>query len=260
MTGTVGQVAQRGWPQLAERFRRHSKLTAAVTLIVGAIPALYIGWFVARWGVEVPSMDDWEMAPLIAKAHTGELTFADLFEQQEEARTVVPKLIFVASAMGGHWDVRDQMMLSVLICAATAVGIYILLRRSGLSVVPTAICFWAAALLIFTPAQFELWLFASGFPSYMPVLCVLGALLALETRWPLGVRFAIAAGLSLISTFTLAHGLLAWGLTLPVFLAGHRIRRSKGWLLAWSAAAAASAAAYFYGYRKPAHLPDFAPV
>ncbi len=233
---------------------------AALTLIVGAIPALYMGWFVARHGVEVPSMDDWEMAPLIARAQTGELTWKDLFEQQEEARTFFPKLIFILSGIDGHWDVRDEMMFSICICAVTAVALFVLLRRSGLGLPGTALCFWVSTLLIFAPAQFELWLFASGFPSYMPVLCIIGALLAFETRWSLGVKFATAAVLSTISTFTLAHGMLAWGLTFPVFLAGHRPRRWLQWLIGWSALAACAAALYFQGYRKPAHLPDFAPA
>ena len=254
------QTQPAGGAASGTKLRLSRSIAAAVTLLIGAIPALYIGWFVARYAVEVPAMDDWEMAPLIVKAHTGQLTFADLFSQQEEARTIVPKLIFILSAAGGHWDVRDQMMLSVAICVATAIAIYILLRRARLGMIATAVCFWASALLIFSPAQFELWLFASGFPSYLPVLCILAALLVLETRWRLGVKFAIAALLATISTFTLAHGLLAWGLTFPVFLASHRVTRWKHWLAGWCVMAAACAGTYFYGYSKPAHLPDFAPA
>ena len=253
-------MRERWWDRIAAAPRRHPKLAAAVTLMVGALPAVYIGWLIARWGVEIPLMDDWEMAPLIAKAHTGELTFNDLFEQQEEARTFFPKLIFILSGIDGHWDVRHEMMLSVAICAATAFGIYLLLRRSGAGIVTTALCFWASSLLIFSPAQFELWLFASGFPSFMPVLCIVGALLAFQTGWSTGMKFATAAVLAVISTFTLAHGLLAWGLTFPVFLASNRVRRWQWWLGAWTSLALLAAAAYFYGYRKPAHLPDFGPA
>ncbi len=254
------EALQRSWHRVSERLRTHRRFATAVTLIVGALPALYMGWFVARYGVEVPLMDDWEMAPLIAKAHTGELAWKDLFEQQEEARTVFPKLIFILSGIDGHWDVRDEMMFSVAICAVTSAGIFLLLRRSGLGIVATALCFWASTLLIFSPAQFELWLFASGFPSFMPVLCIVGALLAFEMRWSLGAKFGIAALLSTISTFTLAHGMLAWGLTFPVFLAGHRPAAWKRWAAGWCAMAAAAATLYLYGYRKPAHLPDFGPA
>lgn len=235
-------------------------ITAALTLLVGALPALWLAGTVARYGVEIPALDDWEMAPLIAKAHTGELTLADLFAQQEEARTFVPKLVFVLSALDGHWDVRDQMWLSVALCIFTAGGIYILLRRSGLGVIATALCFWSAVLLIFSPAQFELWLLASGFPSFVPVLCIVGALLVLETRWSIGVKFAGCAALCAVSTFTLAHGLLAWGLTFPVYLVSRREPLVKRWTIAWLGTSAAFVALYFVGYKKPAHLPEFAPA
>src|SRR5437763_7414561 len=110
------------------------------------------------------------MAPLIVNAHTGHLKWADIFAQQQEGRTVLPKLIFILSAADGHWDVRDQMMLSVVCCWLTAAGIFILLLRSGLRVGAVAICFWLAVLAIFSLAQFELWIFASGFPSFFPAL------------------------------------------------------------------------------------------
>lgn len=92
------------------------------------------------------------MAPLIVEAHTGHFNWAHVFEQQQEARTVLPKLIFILSAASGHWDVRDQMMLSVVCCWLTAAGIFILLRRSSLGPGAIAICFWLAVLTIFTLA------------------------------------------------------------------------------------------------------------
>ena len=257
-SGGGGQALRAAGHPAGGRCERHSAIAIAVTLIVGALPALYIGWFVARYGVEVPSMDDWEMATIIAKTHAGELTFHDLFKQQEEARMIFPALLFILSGLDRHWDVRDEMMLSVVICAVTTLGVYLLLRRSGLGVVATALCFWVSSFLIFSPAQFELWLFASGLPSFIPVACIIGALLACETRWSGVAKFASCALLATVSTFTLAHGMLAWGLTFPVFLAGHRPPRWKGWLAVWCALAAAAAAAYFYEYRKPPHLPDFA--
>ena len=125
---------------------------------------------VRQYSVEVPTLDDWEMAPLIVKAHSGELTFADLYAQQDEARTFLPKLIFILSAAGGHWDVRDMMLSSVIASWLTAAGVFFLLRRSGLNLAAIAICFWLMVLCLFSPAQFELWIFASGFPSYLPAL------------------------------------------------------------------------------------------
>src|SRR5687767_10154457 len=96
------------------------------------VPMVHMTCLVRQYSVEVPSRDDWEMAPLIVKAHSGELTFADLYAQQEEARYLLPKLIFILSAAGGHWDVRDLVLISIMASWLTAAGVFILLYRSGL--------------------------------------------------------------------------------------------------------------------------------
>lgn len=236
------------------------KTALVVIWIVALIPMVHLTYLVRHYGVEVPTLDDWEMAPLIVKAHTGQLKFADLFEQQEEARTVLPKLIFVLSAAGGHWDVRDQMLLSVISCWLTAAGVFLLLRRSGLNLITVAISFWLSALLIFSPAQYELWIFASGFPSFLPALFLVAALLAigagLSTLWKFVICFAVAV----VSTFTLPHGMLAWALTFPVLLLGRRLPRWRWWLAGWLVACGLWVAAYFSGYHKPDYLPAFAPA
>lgn len=228
--------------------------------LVALVPMIYGAYLVRHYGVEVPTLDDWEMAPLIVQAHTGQLKFADIFAQQQEARTVLPKLIFVLSAMRGHWDVRDLMMLSVISCGLTAAGIFILLRRADLGPAAVAICFWLIVLTIFSPAQFELWIFASGFPSFLPAFFLVVALVALGTLRSTPVKFFACAMLAAASSFTLANGLLAWGLTFPTLLLAQRPSRWRSWLALWLGACAICAAIYFRGYERPPYHPPFAPA
>jgi hypothetical protein len=227
--------------------------------IIALIPMIHLTYLVRHYGVEVPTLDDWAMAPLIVKAHTGELKFADIFEQQQEGRTVLPKLIFILSAARGHWDVRDQMMLSVISCWLTAAGIFVLLRRSGLGLVAVAICFWLIVLSIFSPAQFELWIFASGFPSFLPALLLVAALVLIGGRLSVASKFFICAVLAAASSFILPHGLLAWGLTFPVLLLRQWVPRWRSWLVLWLGVCAVCSTVYFWGYQKPDYLPTFAP-
>src|SRR5437762_61952 len=201
---------------LDEETPHRRRMVFMVIWIVALIPMLHLTYLVRHYAVEVPTLDDWEMAPLIVQAHTGHMPWAQIFAQQQEARTVLPKLIFILSAAGGHWDVRDQMMLSVVCCWLTAAGIFVLLRRSRLRAHAIAICFWLAVLTIFTPAKFELWIFASGFPSFFPALFLVASLVVigndrLTTIW----KFVLCVVFALASTFSLANGLLAWGLTFP---------------------------------------------
>ena len=231
-----------------------SIIVAAVT-----IPAIYIGSLVLEFGVNVPLWDDWDMVPMIVDAHEGDLKFADLFAQQLEARTLIPKLLFILFTFFGRFDARDGMMFSVVVCALTAGGIFMLLRRSGISLAVATVCFVLIVLSIFSPAQEELWLLASGFPSFMPIAFILAGLLVVQSRASMLVKFVSCAALSIASTFTLAHGLLAFGLTFPVLFAWERPRGWALWLSGWCLLGAAFAVIYFWGYTKPPEVPQFAP-
>ncbi len=259
-------LVRRIWPRvqsicqaLAEQAAERQKTVWILVWLVALVPMIHVTYLVRHYAVEVPTLDDWAMAPLIVKAHTGHLRFADIFEQQQEARTVLPKLIFVLSAVRGHWDVRDQMMLSVISWWLTAAGIFVLLRRSGLGPAAVAICFWLIVLCIFSPAQFELWIFASGFPSFLPALFLVVALVAPGTLRSTRAKFFACAVLAAASSFTLANGLLAWGLTFPTLLLVQRSPRWRSWLGLWLGACAICAVVYFWGYERPAYLPAFAP-
>lgn len=248
------------WEKIAA-FVRPTRNAVILTWIVGLIPMLYLTYLVRHYAVEVPTLDDWEMAPLIADFHEGHLKWADIFAQQEEARTILPKLIFILSSANGHWDVRDQMMVSVICCWLTAIGIFILLRRSGLGPGAIAICFWLAVLAIFSTAQFELWIFASGFPSFLPALFLVASLLVVGSdRFSTTTKFVLCGTLATASSFSLPHGLLAWGLTFPVLVATRTIPRWRSWSMAWIGLAGVCAAFYFAGYQKPPALPAFAPT
>lgn len=238
---------------------RRPRILLFIIAVVALIPMVRLTCLVRHYGVNVPTYDDWAMAPLIVKAHTGQLTFGEVFQQQQEARTILPNLIFILSARE-EWNVRDQMIVSIVSCWLTAAGLFVLLRRSGLDLVVVAISFWLMVLAVFSLAPFELWLFASGFPSFLPALFMVTALVVIGGRGSTLTKFALCCALATASTFTLAHGLLAWGLTFPVLLIGQRLPRWRMWLGLWLVATAIGAGIYFWDYAKPADLPEFAPT
>lgn len=238
---------------------KRSLTLPVLTLCAGAAPLLFLIYLVLRYAVPIPMLDDWEMVPLVTKAHAGSLTFSDLFEQQQEARTFFPKLLFIVCAMGKYWDGRIEMMLSLLICCLTLLGIYLLLGKSGLSGMARTAVLLLIALLIFSPVQHELWLLASGFPSFVPALCIVWGILVTQTRFSIATKFWLCVALAFFSSFTLSHGLLAWGLTFPVVFVTQPVPRWKRWLAFWLLACAACAAIYFWNFRAPPDLPAFAP-
>ncbi|MDP9099330.1 MAG: hypothetical protein M3N48_10120 [Verrucomicrobiota bacterium] len=244
---------------LGDETPRRRRTVLILIWIVALIPMVHLTYLVRHYAVEVPTLDDWEMAPLIVDAHSGHLKWADFFAQQQEGRTILPRLIFILSAAGGHWDVRDQMMLSVVCCWLTASGIFILLRRTVLGLGAVGLCFALAALTIFSPAQFELWIFASGFPSFLPVLFVVAGLVVIGTNISTAWKFIWCGLFATASSFSLPHGLLAWGLTFPALFLIRKVPRWRSWLLAWIVLCAACATIYFWDYHKPPDLPGFAP-
>lgn len=245
--------------QASFKVLRRPRVLLLVIWVVALIPMVRMTFLLRHYSVNVPILDDWAMAPLIVKAHAGELKFADVFQQQQEARTVLPNLVFILSARG-EWNVRDQMALSIVSCWLTAAGLFVLLRRSGLAWLALAIPFWLMVLAVFSPASFELWLFASGFPSFLPMLFLVTALVVIRGQASIRLKFVLCGVLAAASSFTLAHGLLAWGLSFPALFVASRPPHWRRWLGLWLIATAICAGIYFYDYAKPLDLPPFAPA
>jgi hypothetical protein len=227
--------------------------------VAAALPAIGIVILIARYGVSIPLLDDWEMVPLVTDARQGRLSFAAIFEQQQEARTVFPKFLFLVFAVVKHWDGRVIMMVSVLLCFVTALGVYRLLRRTGISSRGAAVVFLLVLPLIFSPAQHELWLLASGAPSFVPALCLVWAMCVLTGDRSVPAKFWLCLAFTVIASFTLANGLLLWGLTFPAFFAMNPRRRDLRWFFLWWVACGICAAAYFAGFKHRPDLPAFAP-
>ncbi len=238
----------------------HPRKWLVIALVAAAVPLLFLIYLLHRYAVDVPAWDDWEMAPIIARARTGQPFLQDLFQQQQESRTVIPKLLVVLLAAFGHWHLTYEMALSVIFSSAAVVGIYLLLRQSALGPRVTAIGLFLAALLIFAPTYYEVWLTGSDFSSFLPAFWLVAALVIAGTNLSITKKFISCAILSIASSFSLAHGLLLWAITFPLVLLTDEVPRWKSWLLLWLVACALCAAVYFWDYQKPRDLPLFAPA
>ena len=231
-----------------------------MVIALAGVPVLSIVFLILRYAVPIPLLDDWEMVPIVTNAHEHHLTFSQLFEQQQEARTFFPKLLFLLFSVGRYWDSRVAMIFSVLLCSLVGLGIYRLLKQSGLSSRGSAAVFLLIVPLIFSPAQHELWLLASGFPSFMPALCLVWAMSVLRSDWTIASKFWVCLALAVFGSFSLANGLLLWGLTFPAVFAMGAERKHLRWLVWWWVASAIFATIYFSGFHALSDLPRFAPA
>jgi hypothetical protein len=203
-------------------------------------------------------MDQWEVAPLLVKAHEGTLSSADLLAQQNESRILFPRLLFLGVAGITGWNARAEMLLPFLMACGSAAAIWRLDRTAaGGSRAASLGRLALASLLLFGPIQYENWFWGHQAVVFAPVACLLGLLLV--ARGGLGPRgrVAAAAALALVATFSFASGALLWVLgALALLLAMPAALLPRRTLaLAWGTAAAAALAVYAVGYHRPPAQP-----
>ena len=224
---------------------RERSITRA--LFLGAlIPAILLIVCVSKYGVNVSYGDEWLMIPLLAKYHDHQLTWADLYQQHNEHRIVIPKLIYLAFSRFDHWNLHAEMYFSIAICLATSAALYYLLRLTLSVSQRQRLLLWIGCnLFIFSPTQAENWLWGFQLQMFIPNLCLVLALLALNSdrNWP--VRFSLAAVATLTATFSFGNGLMLWpAVGLCLLLRRERISH----LISWIALAAVVVTVYFIGY------------
>ncbi|HEY2125411.1 MAG TPA: hypothetical protein VGG94_08115 [Chthoniobacterales bacterium] len=214
--------------------------------LVALFPAALVIRLIAEYGVNVPFGDEWAMIPLFAKWHDHQMTLADLFRQHNEHRIFFPKLIYLAFAQLTHWNLRGEMFFSVFLCGLTSASLYGLLRRTVGGTTRRRLTLWAISnVLIFSPAQAENWLWGFQLQMFMPTVCLVAALLVLQTPALNIARFLGVTVLALIATFSFGNGLLIWPvLGLALFLSGV----NKRWIIAWAGLCVLTVALYFTGY------------
>jgi hypothetical protein len=187
-----------------------------VFIIGGATAALIRR--VAVYGVDVPMSDQWVFIPTLSKLQGGTLGLSDLAAPHNEHRILFPRLIMVGLANITGWNVRAEMLVSVLLMGATAFVITMALWVRGLRRV-ASISVAAIACFCLLPSQAEnvLW----GWQLQIP-LAVCGCAVAIffVDRQPIAV-FVLSLVAAIIAQWSFGTGVLAWPLA-AIALLGHQ--------------------------------------
>jgi hypothetical protein len=223
--------------------------------LVWAALALALPAFVGRFSANVPIADDWELVPVLTGARP--VTAAWLWEQHNEHRIPIPKLIHLALAALTGADYRAGMYFNCAALSAVA-ALLILTARRLRGRTSFADVFFPLALLHWGQSQNLLWSFQVQFVGSAALAGALLALIA-SARDRLPVRSAAVAALCLTALpLTGANGLgLVPALAVWLGYAGLVAWRAPGRggrrpaLVAWvgTAAALALVVVYFVGYR-----------
>ena len=227
-----------------------------VALVI--IPVGFIAFFIATYSVDVPYSDQWKIAELFVKLADGSLSFSHLFDQHNEYRQLFPYLLFLALGRVTDWNVRYEMLLSLLLACLVSFNIY---RISRVTIIGTEKRLWllaAANLLIFSPVQYETWLFGIQVIYLVPIACLTTCLSVAYSGLSPNAKLTIGVLLSIVSTFSSANGILCWFLILPVLLVVCDWRKPfVPFLIAgWTALCLLSLSFYVYGYRPPEWHPS----
>ncbi|MFB2973617.1 hypothetical protein ACE1CD_32035 [Aerosakkonema sp. BLCC-F183] len=238
--------------------KKNYKYLQILLLIVSFLPAIFLGKLIIKYGVNVPFFDQWGVARYINKYFTSGLTFTDLLAQHNETRPFFPRIVFISLASLTHWDVRYEMLVIFLMACFISFNLYRLNRLTigGMLFKVILICL-LFNLLIFSPVQYENWLWGFQIVIFIPMLCITSCILIAYSQLSSKGKFLTCMSLATISTFSLANGLLCWLVVFPVLALNtwKDLSKEKWLVTGWIAGFTLNAALYFYGYQKPPHHP-----
>ena len=234
-----------------------------ICLLIVLPVALALIMMCRHW-VAVPWWDEW-LTPgqILASYYQGTLSWSDFWSQHNESRKVIPRLLYLALFGPFGWDVRYGMALTFAgVCFGSA-GLYCLLRQTT-SRRSVWVGFFFMILLLFSPRQYENFLYAIEWENFAPAFALILALVCNLRLRSFGAKTLLCALLALLSTYTFANGMLVWLLAFPVHgRTGESVESAKTrWVLrvAYALAALAAVSAYFLGYQHPLASPPFGQV
>ena len=225
-----------------------------------AVYAGFILYFILKYGVDVPYMDQWEFVGFFDHLAKGTLTFQELFKFQGEFRQLFPNFIFVGLGSLTKWNVKYEMIVIFLMACWISYNVY---RLANYTVIGAQwqkwVLFFLANLFIFSPFQYENWLFGVQIEYFMPIVCVTTCLVVAYSAIDMRLKLLTCIFLSIISIYSSVNGLICWFIVFPAFYVSipNKAFFSKWWVIyAWYLATLITIVFYFNGYKTPDRFPS----
>jgi hypothetical protein len=219
-----------------------------------ALPPIFLAWFVMSFGIDTPHQDDWVLAGLLARSRAGELTFEDLYAQNNEHRFLFPRLLWIPLGLLTNWNVKAFMWLNFMMAVIGWLAIARIASRQAASRCRPLFCIslFVSGAVYFSVAQFENWLMAYQGFSYVQLCIALAVFFATNPESSSWRRFSLAAACCVVASFSSAHGLLSWLALLPAIGRTANPIKRRGRLMAlWIALFVLCASLYSIGFRRP---------
>ncbi|MGB5709462.1 MAG: hypothetical protein WBM44_00940 [Waterburya sp.] len=232
--------------------------------LLAILPALILGWLIWRYGVNLPVWDEWHVPGIaIIQSVTDQITWEHWIHQHNEHRKLFPRLLFVPLARLTNWNIKYEMLVSFLLACSISFSVYHLSKITlNCSPRKRIAYLFLANLLIFSPMQWDTWLWGLEACTFVPIACITASLAIIFSQNPLLFKFLVSGILATVATFSFANGLLCWVIIFPSLIWISRKNKKKvswiiaGWLLLFSF----NLAVYFHNYVKAESSPSFLEV
>ncbi|NNE92906.1 MAG: hypothetical protein HKN23_14780 [Verrucomicrobiales bacterium] len=218
-----------------------SRIPKLLPIAIAFSPAIVLVILIGQNGVNIPVYDGWERTELFM----GPLTFAELYAPHIDHRMVFPRLLMIGLAHLGDGDLRWEMVASFGFGVAAAIGIWKLARATlGENSWGTGAAF-LCNLWIFSPMQYDNWLWAYQIAFLMPMACLVWALWVTIQPWAWWKKWLLAGVLAIIGTHSFSHGLFIWPAVFFLALLLPGFKKKPVFLVAFAALAVAILVPYF---------------
>jgi hypothetical protein len=229
--------------------------------LLGSLPAFFLFGEIRRNAVNVPFMDDWQFIPLLEKASQGRLTFGELWAPHDEHRLLIPRIVIIASMFAFKGDYRMQCCISFLMVEIISLCVLWLLIRLNGERFGVWVTWLFANIALFSPIQFQNWLWPMQFAYFLPYTFLALCICALYLRVGAGWKFALAALFALAGNYSFVQGNLIWVVMLPVILFAPGILEEgtrRKFVLSWVVLGLFAVGLYFYGLGHNSAEPAYA--
>ncbi len=229
-------------------------------VVLALVPFLYLIGVMARYRLDFPYLDQWELIPLLEKSYEGDLAFRDFWAQHNEHRLIFPRIIMLVLARASGWNIAWELATNIVLGAGIFVALVCQLKRTE-KAIGASEARWLIpliSLLVFSMNQWENWLLGWQLQELLNVLAaVTGLMLLTDTacRWP---HFVGAVLLGVVATYSFANGMSYWVIGLvALFTVTPDNTRTKYFRSGiWLAVSGLTAVSYLYDYHAPEYHPS----
>lgn len=190
------------------------------------VMALLLALLVRMCGVDIPFNDDFDSpGKMLFDWLQGQFGWHSLWQQHNESRLVVPRIIWLVEAFTVGWSTKHWMYATVALCAVEAYLLALLIQRA----IHNAALKWCAAgcisLLLLHP-QLAPGTFLRGSQGIVliPSLFILLGLFLYSYSISYRLKLVVYVILAEVSTLTFASGMIVWVFLFPCFPLLHELR------------------------------------